>query len=124
MCLCTQVLRSVIFEYSVYKLPADILRNLILRNLKISYGIRTHRKKIPSVHFSTEELKKNGSADLYYTWHCAGKDMGRLPCAMLGQSTEHFFFYNAVSVKTVIFGPFFVLKKLRAGDFVMRKCQE
>ena len=120
----TQVLRSVIFEYSVYKLPADILRNLILRNLKISYGIRTHRKKIPSVHFSTEELKKNGSADLYYTWHCAGKDMGRLPCAMLDQSTEHFFFYNAVSVKTVIFGPFFVLKKLRAGDFVMRKCQE
>ena len=50
--------------------------------------------------------------------------MGRLPCAMLGQSTEHFFFYNAVSVKTVIFGPFFVLKKLRAGDFVMRKCDE
>ena len=33
--------------------------------------------------YSTGELKKNGSANLYYTRQRAGKDMGRLPCAML-----------------------------------------
>ena len=37
--------------------------------------------------YSTGELKKNGSANLYYTRQRAGKDMGRLPCAMLDHST-------------------------------------
>ena len=62
--------------------------------------------------YSTGELKKNGSANLYYTRQRAGKDMGRLPCAVLDHSTEPFFFYNGVSVKTVIFGPFFSFKKI------------
>ena len=66
--------------------------------------------------YSTGELKKNGSANLYYTRQRAGKDMGRLPCALLGQCTEPFFFYNAVSVKTLILGHFSMLKKNSAGN--------
>ena len=61
--------------------------------------------------YSTGELKKNGSPNLYYTRQRAGKDVGRLPCALLGQSTEPFFFYNAVSVKTLILGHFSSFKK-------------
>ena len=60
--------------------------------------------------YSTGELKKNGSPNLYYTRQRAGKDMGRLPCALLGQCTEPFFFYNAVSVKTLILGHFVFLE--------------
>ena len=67
-------------------------------------------------HYSTGELKKNGSANLYYTRQRAEKDVGRLPCALLEQSTEPFFFYNAVSVKTLILGHFSMLKKNSAGN--------
>ena len=66
--------------------------------------------------YSTGELKKNGSPNLYYTRQRAGKDVGRLPCALLAQSTEPFFFYNAVSVKTLILGHFSMLKKNSAGN--------
>ena len=36
--------------------------------------------------YSTGELKKIGSANLYYTRQSGGEDVGRLPCALLGQS--------------------------------------
>ena len=68
--------------------------------------------------YSTGELKKIGSANLYYTRQSGGKDVSRLPCALLGQSVEPFFFYNAVSVKTLILGHFWSLRKNWAGNIL------
>ena len=36
--------------------------------------------------YSTGELKKIGSANLYYTRQSGGEDVGRWPCALLAQS--------------------------------------
>ena len=68
--------------------------------------------------YSTGELKKIGSADLYYTRQSGGKDVSRLPCALLGQSVEPFFFNNAVSVKTLILVHFWSLRKIWAGNIL------
>ena len=66
--------------------------------------------------YSTGELKKIGSANLYYTRQSGGEDVGRLPCALLNQSVKPFFFNNAVSVKTLILGHFWSLRKIWAGN--------
>ena len=68
--------------------------------------------------YSTGELKKIGSADLYYTRQSGGEDVGRWPCALLAQSVEPFFFNNAVSVKTLILGHFWSLRKIWAGNIL------